>query len=1080
VRIIGPMNCAGCGFDAPADFAFCPKCGRQLPRSCPGCGAPAPAEFSFCPRCGSALQPGAAPPAPRNDEADRRPATVLFADLSGFTALSERLDPEDVRALQTDLFDALRSVLERHDAFVEKYIGDAVVAVFGAPVAHEDDPERALRAALEMHAGVAALNARWQSRLERPLDLHIGINTGRVVAGHLGSAAGAAYAVTGDAVNVAARLQAAAGPGETLVSGATQALAWHAFGFESAGEIALKGKSEPLAAFRLKGAVERARAGRGLEAHGLAAPMIGREIELGRMLEAFAGMRQGRAQVLSLVGDAGIGKSRLLNEFLTRLGTLPGAGEITLRRTACASHGATPFGVIAQFFRDAYGVAKDDPLEAARRKIEDGLRALGAAPEESANAAAMAGYVLGLHGIEALREIDPERLNRQILSMLRTVIERRLGTGPLLLAVEDLQWADAASIEGLRVVTEWLHDQPLMFIFTCRPSFDANALVFARAAHTTLRLAPLAGAGIEAMLAAFFGPAARQCVSEPLHDQVVRQAGGNPFYLEEMLRELIAHGVLVRRDGNWTCEARDAVVQVPATLEGLLLSRVDRLPAAARHCLQEAAVLGPAFDADLLSAASTSAFDAATLDALCRSELLEPLESPAGAGTRAARYRFTHAIVRDVVYQNLLLRRRTELHGRAGRALEGRLHGRPERLEDLEALGQHFSLGDDPLKGARYLLAAGDWARGVYANDDAVRVYTRALETLQARAPDDRRAQLEVRERLGDVFAPIGRRVEAAAHYTSVRAEAGVRGDAVREARMLRKLAGLHWDAGEREQSLACLDAGLRLLAGRETELELAQLFQERGRFAFRAGDNAGALEWAERALAQAERVLGHADAERRREANAAVAHALNTLGAALARLGRPEDAVVHIERSVGVAQASGLLQAACRGYANLGVLYASLDPGRAVDTCLAGLENAKRIGDLGFQSRLYANLAVAYCALTNQCDAQGLGAAQAAIDLDRQLGQIDHLAVPLVVLAQIHQCHGDPALAQRYYEEALALAEEIGEPQLLFPCYDGLGTLYLDLGDPVRAEEYLVKANAVCERAGLDRDALVVLPFLG
>ena len=186
-----------------------------------------------------------------------------------------------------------------------------------------------------------------------------------------------------------------------------------------------------------------------------------------------------------------------------------------------------------------------------------------------------------------------------------------------------------------------------------------------------------------------------------------------------------------------------------------------------------------------------------------------------------------------------------------------------------------------------------------------------------------------------------------------------------------------------------------------------------------------------------------------------------------------------YIERSIAIAETEGLLQATCRGYANLGVLYATFNPGRAIETCKNGLDMAKRIGDLGFQSRLYANLAVAYCALTNQCDIEGLRAAEAAIDLDRQLGQIDHLAVPLIVLAQIHQCHGDPQAALRYYEEARVLAEGIGEPQLLFPVYDGLGTLYLELGDQAKAEACLVKADEVCDAAGLDRDSLVVLPFL-
>jgi tetratricopeptide (TPR) repeat protein len=231
-------------------------------------------------------------------------------------------------------------------------------------------------------------------------------------------------------------------------------------------------------------------------------------------------------------------------------------------------------------------------------------------------------------------------------------------------------------------------------------------------------------------------------------------------------------------------------------------------------------------------------------------------------------------------------------------------------------------------------------------------------------------------------------------------------------------------------------------------------------------------VRWAARAPAEAERSTSG-------EAAGALAQALNTLGVARARLGREPEAVRDIERSVAIALERGLLRAACRSYANLGVLYASLDPGRAIETCLTGLATAQKIGDPGFQSRLYANLALAYCALTDRCDLDGLRAAEAAIALDRRLGQLDHLAVSLIVLGQIHQCHGAPGQALEHYREALALAEEIREPQLLFPCYDGLATLHLDSGEPAEAERYLIKAAEVCARAGLDRDSLVVLPFL-
>jgi adenylate cyclase len=227
------MTCAGCGFDASADFAFCPRCGRALDTACPGCGFACPPEFAFCPKCGTPVRPAAAPVAARGDAArsapqpareptdagaDRRPVTVLFGDLSGFTRLGERLDPEEIRALQGELFEEMASAIKRYDGFVEKFVGDAVMAVFGAPAAHEDDPERALHAALAMHERAAALNGRWESRLGSPLRLHVGIHTGPVVAGSLGAVADAAYAVTGDTVSTAARLQGAAAPGQTMAA----------------------------------------------------------------------------------------------------------------------------------------------------------------------------------------------------------------------------------------------------------------------------------------------------------------------------------------------------------------------------------------------------------------------------------------------------------------------------------------------------------------------------------------------------------------------------------------------------------------------------------------------------------------------------------------------------------------------------------------------------------------------------------------------------------------------------------------------------------------------------------------------
>ncbi|HEX6019900.1 MAG TPA: hypothetical protein VFZ28_17535, partial [Burkholderiaceae bacterium] len=390
-------------------------------------------------------------------------------------------------------------------------------------------------------------------------------------------------------------------------------------------------------------------------------------------------------------------------------------------------------------------------------------------------------------------------------------------------------------------------------------------------------------------------------------------------------------------------------------------------------------------------------------------------------------------------------------------------------------------LGADRPRAARYLVAAGDWARGLYANADAIRSYELALETLAACSGLEGRA-VEVEERLGDVLAPAGRIADALRHLEAARTARSQQGDSIGQARLLRKIAALRWAGGDRAGAGGCLDDALALIADEPPHIEHAKLHQELGQRAFRSGDHAAALRWTQRAIDDVERLSAlepEATADDERERSAAFALALNTQGAALARCDRLDEAVARLERSGEVAHAADLPQVECRALSNLGVLYSSRDPQRAIDACERGLQTAQRIGDVGLQSRLYANLAVAYCTLTNRCDERGVGAARSAIDIDRRTGQLDHLAVSLVVLAQIEQCHGDRARALAYYREALALAEASGEAQLLFPCYDGLATLCLDDGDDAQAGRWMQLASATCERAGLDPDALVVLPFL-
>lgn len=1107
------MTCSGCGSEVQSGFAFCPKCGTKQPSACAGCGFPCAPDFVYCPKCGAlvgeATQAGeqalqrtssmtvpigssSSPPLvpmaeaqhafrPQADkidsEANRRTITVLFADLSGFTSMSERLDPEVMQTLQNELFEELTAAVQSFGGFVDKFIGDALLALFGAPAAHEDDPERAVRAALDMISRTARLSERAKAYAGSPLLLHVGINTGHVVAGGLGVGVAKSYSVTGDTVNTAQRLQSMAPPGEVLVGPLTHRLTRHAFSYDSLGEVSLKGKMGSVLVHRLKGPLETPRAARGLDALGLDAPLIGRDAELARMIGSLDRACGGAAQLVRLVGEAGIGKTRLVNEFVARIRDEDLFAGVAIRQAVCSPLGEQSYGTLAAVLRSAYGIAQKADAAEAEAKLAEALSELGLPAEEADHLMPLYLHVLGPGDPNAvLRHVEPEQLRRQIFFAIRTVFERRLALSPLLIIVEDLHWADAVSLEALRFLMDRLERTRLMVLFTHRPLLELDQFGSSRISHTTLRLPPLGDTDGQRLLAAYFShgwcePPGR------LFNRILERAGGNPLFLEEIIRGLIEAGALERHGALWRMKSDEAAADIPASIQALLLARLDRLPHQVRHLAQEAAVIGPRFDAAVLGAAATErARVEAGLELLCDAEIIEEI---AGSNSISLRtYRFTQTMLQDVIYQNLLLQRRIELHGRIGAAVE-RLYGdEPERLEDLVLLGHHFSLSANKPKGARYLRAAGDRARGSYANDDALRFYQQSLAVLSTgvvREPEC----LILYERIADLCRIAGRRSVAEEHYQGALEGHRAVEDCIGEARILRKLGRLLWDAGKRVNAEAHYAEAAERLAGTDAPIEWAHLLQERGRLAFRVGDPVAAARWADEALGYARSVSVDADGQAGPEAARAIAEALNTKGVALARLGRHQEAVREVEQSVAAAEAAGLLNVACRGYTNLGVLYTIIDPAQAIDVCRRGLDVAYRIGDLGFQARLLANFAVACCTFTDRCTDEGVPAAEKAIEIDRALDQREHLPVPLIVLGQIHQCHFRPDLAARCYNEAIEVASETGEPQQLFPCYDGLATLNLDRGDMPEAERYFALAHDVCARHGLDPAGLIVLPFL-
>jgi len=822
--------------------------------------------------------------------------------------------------------------------------------------------------------------------------------------------------------------------------------------------------------------------------------LIGRQPEQAELLRAIRSAATGHGRVVFVDGEPGIGKSRLAEDALH---DARGLGCLTLIGRCYEQPGALPL------------IPYVEALEEAARLVPTPVfrDAVGrTAPE-------LARLIPELHhlfpDLPPPLDLPPEVEQRFLFNNILDLLTRLSAVVPLVVMIDDLQWADestmrltqhlAPHVEKMAVAivgafrsadvipapppaasqgfTQFLqrlrgraHEAPEPATSVDRAVEQLVAQRVARMIH----LGPLSEGDVSALLAAL----GRSDPPAALARRFFEETGGNPFFVEELFRHLHEEGRLFDAQGRWRRDVDADEIDVPASVRTVIERRLQRVDERTRDILTTAAVIGPYFELDLLEAVAATD-GGAVLAALEQGERAHLIKPPRGRQER--RWRFAHHLICQALLSRLPVVARQRLHLRTADALDLQ---DPVAVASQADVAHHlYSAGPlaDAGRTARALVTAGDAAQAVYATDEAMRHFRHALDILEKRHGLDAGRPM-VLERLADLKRLTGDRAGAMTHYQ----ELADLFERIRSrpdyARAVRKIGSLHWDAGERAQARECYDRALAALRDETDHVELAHVCQELGAAAFRNGDNAQAIQWSERALAAAEAALASPVAVLpgvKQMAHTAVAQATNTIGIALARLGQLDAARERVEQSVATAREHGLLEAACRGYANLGVVYTSIEPRRAIEASMTGLEVATRIGATSLQAYLYANLAAAYCALTDRCETEGLEAARAAASIDRELGQLDHLAVPLIVMAQIHQCQGRLDEAQQAYRDALALAERAGEPQLLFPCYDGLATIHLDRGDRRLAEQYMKRAQDVCARAGVDPDALLVLPFL-
>ncbi|MBA3531554.1 MAG: tetratricopeptide repeat protein [Ardenticatenales bacterium] len=968
----------------------------------------------------------------------RKIITVLFADVSGFTAMSETMDAEEVHSVMNALWGRLDNAIINQGGIIDKHIGDAVMALFGAPTAHEDDPERAIRAALAMQEQLATFRQERQVSLA----MRIGIHTGPVLLGRVGTRS--EYTAMGDTVNLSSRLEHAAPVGGILISHDTYRHARGLFEIQALEPLSVKGKVAPIQVYVVKR--ERRRefqdSQRGVE--GVETPLVGRDAELRYLQTALETVIQKQeARVLMLVGEAGIGKTRLFNEFnhwleeqgrfskWTRDAKLQRINDVLLQLSQAAEQKEerepslrffsaqareemrrSPYYLIRDMLASRFRIRESDPQVIARAKLEQGIIPVLRMEEEEARMRAhFIGHLLGLDFAESphLKGIlsDARQIRERAFHYLATFMATLLAEGPVLLFLDHLHWADEGSLDLIESVVQLCQTLPLLVIGLGRPTFFETRPGWGAA------FPPLLYTQLE--ISALSREASQQMIDEILHrvpeippdlgDLVLRGAEGNPFYIEELIKMLIEDGVIIKGAEQWEVHAAQlARVQVPPTLTGILQARLDALPQPELEALQQASVVGRVFWDRALSVLNEVGRPQlpTLLDALRSRELVEEREPSTFEGT--AEYSFKHAILREVAYESVLLRLRRQYHAQVAEWL---IEINQERKdEEAGLIAEHFERAGRLERAAEWYGRAGHCAQKCYAPDLAISYYRKALSLLpEAQSHEGERVQLY--EGLSTILMQQAHYTEAVTAYRAMLVAAERTEDHLAQARSMTGLGYVQMRQGEYLAALATLDRAeqvARAVPGAEAELAVA--LAQRGTTLMLMGEAEKAVPLGQEALALSSQI----------EAWNIMTQSMNLLVSLLNRLGRHSQAMTYANQAMELCRSIG-------DQRGLGALLNNL-----------GVRAGQR-GDYQAAAELYRE----------------------AFTIAQQIGYRDLEMVLLGNLGEVHVELGEFELAEQLLQKAIKSAEQD---------WFGLAEAYRCLAEVYLGQNRLPEAAASAEQA--------------
>lgn len=981
-----------------------------------------------------------------------RPVTVMFANFYGIDEIIEALGPEHEDAITRILnehFVTMSRILDRYAGVVNKVdtyaIGHRIMALFGALRAREDDPQRAVRAALEMNQALAEVNKRTRQILkaipglkldfgEAPLKQRIGLNTGFVFAGNVGSSARREYSVMGDEVNLTARLMGVAKEGEVLISQSVVRHVKHEFTLTEKEPVRVKGKTAPVRNFVVTG--EKERQGRWANVGIADSPIVGRADEIRRGKATVDRIQVGDGAILIISGSSGIGKTRLA-EAVVAYGKEKGMGVLA---GTCLSYGQTmPYHPWIEVLRGYFGFQPHDDAQSRAEMVNVDLARIG-----EAEAAPIIGEMLRLPipDNELTAALDARLRRQRLLDLTLSMIQRRAQRQPLILILEDAHWADPASMDLINYVSRNIQGYPILVILLHRP--DDTLPNWAQYDHAIdLPIGDLPNSALLEIVRGMMGPID---LPDSLRDLILQKGAGNPFFTEEVVRALIDGGALQQDEsGEWQVVQNMDSVELPDTIHGIIISRIDRLLETDRRILQVASVVGATFSSTVVD----GVYPYGDLEDPVRVHLdyLDGLglTEYEAAQVRANLHRFKHLTTREVVYESQAFGQRRSLHSRIADYIERTAES---VAEEVDLLAYHFFEGQMWTKALEFNLLAARRAQKEYANDAAVLAYRRTLEAA-AKLPEDTLVEEVIaHEALGDIFTVLGQYDEALAHFNQVRAFIQAEPDSIDRTRHLaelcRKFAWVYENRGEYEAAFEQLRRGLQYVQDDGPSVEAARLYLLGSGLYQRQGNYESAIEWCHESLAVARQIPTRAG----RETEAQIYY---NLGGVAVRQGDLKRAINFCQEAIQIYEQIEDVVRLSQAYINLANAYSDQGDWRKASEYLdKSLVIKRKIGDIPHQGIILNNLAMIHMHRGDWTQAGDMFAQSRAIW--QQVGATAFEAVTLSNLGQVHIYRQDWDNARHCLERSQSIFSEIGSEDFLPELERRWSEFYLHTGKPDQA----------------------------